>query len=94
MPNGFRNDNVVLTSAIDMLMKFGDVRSAERMFELIKKKNIVTYGAMMNGYTINNEPTKCFKVFEQMKQEDMIIDESVCVSLIGACAQIAYDIKM
>ncbi|CAF4383503.1 unnamed protein product, partial [Rotaria sordida] len=59
MPKHFHNDNVLLTSAIDMLMKFGDVQSAEKLFRMIKKKDIVLYGAMMNGYNINNEPLKC-----------------------------------
>ncbi|CAF4702971.1 unnamed protein product [Rotaria sp. Silwood2] len=49
MPNNYRNDNTVLNSAIHMLMKFGDVQGAERIFNLIKKKDIITYGAMMKG---------------------------------------------
>ncbi len=49
MPNHFRNNHIVLTSSIHMLMRFGDVTGAERMFELIKKKDIVTYGTMMKG---------------------------------------------
>ncbi|CAF1618003.1 unnamed protein product, partial [Rotaria magnacalcarata] len=32
MPENYRNDVVVLTSAMDMLMKFGDIQSAERIF--------------------------------------------------------------
>src|SRR5689334_10019518 len=54
IPKHFQNDNVVLTSAIDMLMRFGDVTGAEHLFQIIKKKYIITYGAMMNGYNINN----------------------------------------
>ncbi|CAF5073018.1 unnamed protein product, partial [Rotaria magnacalcarata] len=32
MPENYRNDNITSNSAIDMLMKFGDVESAERIF--------------------------------------------------------------
>ncbi|CAF1082079.1 unnamed protein product [Rotaria sordida] len=49
MPNDYRNNNIVLNSAIDMLMKFGNVESAECIFHSIKKKDIITYGAMMKG---------------------------------------------
>jgi hypothetical protein len=35
-----------------MLMKFGDIQNAENVFRMIKKKDIVTYGAMMKGYLI------------------------------------------
>ncbi|CAF3435814.1 unnamed protein product [Rotaria socialis] len=47
MPENYRNNNITSTSAIDMLMKFSDVESAERIFRSMKTKNIITYGAMM-----------------------------------------------
>ncbi|CAF4155773.1 unnamed protein product, partial [Rotaria magnacalcarata] len=48
MPENYRNDNIISTSAIDMLMKFGDVESAERMFRSIKAKGNNNYDALMN----------------------------------------------
>ena len=49
MPKEFQTNNYIRTSAINMLMKFGDVESAEQLFELTKKKDIIIYGAMMKG---------------------------------------------
>lgn len=49
MPDGYRNNIIVLNSAIDMLMKFSDVQSAEEVFKSMKTKDIFTYGAMMKG---------------------------------------------
>ncbi|CAF2111586.1 unnamed protein product, partial [Rotaria magnacalcarata] len=49
MPENYRNNNITSNSAINMLMKFGDVESAERIFRSIKAKDIITYGAMMKG---------------------------------------------
>jgi hypothetical protein len=49
MPNDFRNDTILLTSAIHMLMRFGDVKNAEELFESIKKKDVISYGTMMKG---------------------------------------------
>ncbi|CAF2167557.1 unnamed protein product, partial [Rotaria magnacalcarata] len=72
MPENYRNDNIISTSAIDMLMKFGDVESAERMFRSIKAKGANIYGALMNGYNLNGESWKCFKIFEEMKEKDII----------------------
>ncbi|CAF4417258.1 unnamed protein product, partial [Rotaria magnacalcarata] len=45
MPENYRNNIITSTSAIDMLMKFGDVESAERIFRSMKTKNIITYNA-------------------------------------------------
>jgi pentatricopeptide repeat protein len=49
MPQNCRNSNVIKTSAINMLMKFGDVQSAEDLFRSIMKKDIVIYNVMMKG---------------------------------------------
>ncbi|CAF1590729.1 unnamed protein product, partial [Rotaria magnacalcarata] len=75
MPENYRNNNITSNSAIDMLMKFGDVESAERIFRSIKAKGTNIYGALMNGYNRNGESWKCFKVFEEMNEKDIIPDE-------------------
>ncbi|CAF4433601.1 unnamed protein product [Rotaria magnacalcarata] len=49
MPENYRNNNITSTSAINMLMKFGDVESAERIFRSIKAKDIITYNATIKG---------------------------------------------
>ncbi|CAF5217811.1 unnamed protein product, partial [Rotaria magnacalcarata] len=87
MPENYRNDNITSTSAIDMLIKFGDVESAERMFRSIKVKSTNIYGALMNGYNLNGESWKCFKIFEEMKEKDIIPDEIAWNILIGACSK-------
>ncbi|CAF4453488.1 unnamed protein product, partial [Rotaria magnacalcarata] len=84
MPENYRNHNITSTSAIDMLMKFGDVESAERIFRSIKAKGATIYGALMNGYNLNGESWKCFKIFEEMKEKDIIPDEIEWNILIGA----------
>jgi hypothetical protein len=49
MATDFRNNTNLLNSAIHMLMRFGDVKCAERLFESIKKTDVISYGAMMKG---------------------------------------------
>ena len=87
MPRSFRNDNVVLNSAIHMLMKFGDIQNAEKVFQSIKNKNIITYGALMNGYNMNGLSRKCFKILEEMIKENICPDEIICSIVISACSR-------
>ena len=49
MLNKSRIDNVVLNSAVHMLMSNGDVKSAEQLFQSIKKSDVISCGAMMKG---------------------------------------------
>jgi len=88
MLNNFPNDTILLTSAIHMLMSFGDVKSAEQLFESIKKKDVVSYGAMMKGYNLNNDPLRCLKLLKEMKQQGVIPNEIIFILAIGACSQI------
>jgi hypothetical protein len=49
IPKDSQQNNILLTSALNMLMKFGDVKSAENIFGSIMNKGIVTYNAMIKG---------------------------------------------
>lgn len=49
MPSDFLKNENLVNSAIDMLMKFGDVTQAEHLFKRLKKKTLVSYGALMQG---------------------------------------------
>jgi pentatricopeptide repeat protein len=89
MPKQFETNNYIQSSAIDMLMKFGDIKNAEHLFQMNKKKSIVTYGAMMNGYNVNNEPLKCLQLLEDIKKHGFILDEIVSNILINACARLS-----
>ncbi|CAF3649448.1 unnamed protein product [Rotaria sp. Silwood1] len=89
MPQHFYDDHVLLTSTIDMLMKFGDIESGEKLFRTIRNKNLVTYTVIMNGYNINNKPLKCLQLLEEIKQQNFILDEFVLSILINACARLS-----
>jgi hypothetical protein len=49
LPAAFIEDQILMNSATDMLMKFGEVEEAEKIFKRIKRKNSILYGAMMQG---------------------------------------------
>ncbi|CAF3824244.1 unnamed protein product [Rotaria sp. Silwood1] len=87
MPENFRNDNVILASAIHMLMKFGDIQSAENLFQSIKKKDTNIFGALMNGYNMNGLSKKCFKILEEMLEENISPNEIIWSIVIGANSQ-------
>ena len=49
MPTLLTNSTGALNSFLHMLMTFGDISNAERIFTQMKTKNIFTYGVMMQG---------------------------------------------
>ena len=49
IPKHYFQHAKLVTTAIDMLMRFHRVQEAETLFETMKNKTIVTYRSMMNG---------------------------------------------
>ncbi|CAF5098638.1 unnamed protein product, partial [Rotaria sp. Silwood1] len=91
IPQNFRNDNILLTSVIHMLMKFGDIESAQRLFQSIQKKDIVTYGTMMKGYVRNQMPEKALDLFEQIQLD---LNNVIYIIVFNACGELANDRAM
>ncbi|CAF1390885.1 unnamed protein product [Adineta ricciae] len=88
MNKSYYNNNIVITSAIHMLMKFDLVNDAERLFRQVKTKSALTYHGMINGYSRLDELDKCFQLFDQMKSDQILPNEVVFLSMIGVCAKI------
>jgi pentatricopeptide repeat protein len=88
MPKTLNDNLIVMGSATHMLMKFGEVQEAERLFSQIKKPDAAGYGVMMNGYNINSEVQKCLTLFEDAKRQKIKIDERIYAALIGAYSRI------
>ena len=87
MNKSYYNNDIVITSAIHMLMKFSLFSDAERLFHRIKRKSALTYHAMINGYNQLDQLDKCFQLFDQMKAEQIVPNEVVFLSMIGVCAK-------
>jgi hypothetical protein len=49
MPQSFRDDLVVTSSAVHMLMTFREVKDAEHLFRRHRKKSVISYGVLMKG---------------------------------------------
>ena len=103
MPNHFHNNNILHTSAINMLMRFSDVSSAEQFFNAIKEKHTTSYNVMIKGkfhswtftiqkfllgYVFNNMYDKALDLFEQMPFDPNDVTYTV---VLNTCAQLCDD---
>ncbi|CAF2123361.1 unnamed protein product, partial [Rotaria magnacalcarata] len=86
MINYDQKNIAVFNSAIHMLMRFLDVKGAEDVFDLIKEKDIYSYGAMIKGYNDNGKYEKALNLYENMNvKPDAIIYELI----FNSCAQLS-----
>ena len=88
MPRSFHADHIVTCSALHMLMTFGDVEGAERLFSQVKNPDISINGVMMNGYNLNDEPHKCLELFHRIKDQNIAENEVIPLAAVCACSHI------
>ncbi|XP_004297893.1 PREDICTED: pentatricopeptide repeat-containing protein At2g34400-like [Fragaria vesca subsp. vesca] len=81
--------NSYLGSAlIGMFGKCGDLCSARRVFDSMKKKDRVTWNAMITGYAQNGMSDEAMVLFDGMKEAGVIPDKITLVGMLSACAAI------
>lgn len=86
---GLDTSVVVGSALIDAYSKCGQVKSAESIFQLLPKKNLVTWNAMITGYAHNGDWTKVIQLFEQLKLvRDLRPD---CVTFLNVLAASSHN---
>lgn len=88
MPNSFYNENVVVASLLHMVISFGQFERAETIFRRIKRPTTSIYATLMTGYKIQNKPSRCLQIFDQMQRTNTSIDDGIAFLLINACSMI------
>lgn len=78
---------VVIGSALtDMYFKCGKVEEAERLFQSLPKKNLVTWNAFISGYAHNGDSSRVFELFEKLKAtKNLKPDEITFLNVLSAC---------
>lgn len=88
MPNNFRKDPYVITSAFDMFIKCKDVTSAEYLFNHMSR-SVISYGNLMKTYNETQKPQKILELYDQMKKERVLPDIVTYLLLIDAYSQMS-----
>nr|DAD33455.1 TPA_asm: hypothetical protein HUJ06_012306 [Nelumbo nucifera] len=84
------NSISVSTAVLNLYAKLGRIDDARKVFYEIPEKDLVTWNAMIGGYTQNQRPVEAVKLFREMQAEckDSVKPDGVTmVSLIAACSQ-------
>ncbi|PIN13353.1 hypothetical protein CDL12_14019 [Handroanthus impetiginosus] len=77
---------VVGSALLDMYFKCGQIKEAERLFQSLPEKNIVTWNTMISGYAHNGNSERVIEVFEQLKtMKDLHLDEITFLNVFSAC---------
>ncbi|KAF5188348.1 Pentatricopeptide repeat-containing protein [Thalictrum thalictroides] len=79
--------NVVLgTALVDMYCKCGELESAQHVFECMPSRDVVTWNAMIMGYSMNGRGKKAMKFFYKMRDENVMPNEVTMIGVLCACS--------
>ncbi|XXG79316.1 hypothetical protein AAC387_Pa09g0416 [Persea americana] len=80
----------VTTAVLNLYAKFGRVDDARKIFDEIPEKDVVTWNAMIGGYSQNQRPIEAIELFRRMQDQygsKVKPDGVTMVSLITSCSQ-------
>ncbi|MCO5604256.1 hypothetical protein L7F22_058419 [Adiantum nelumboides] len=84
---GFESDMVVGSALVDVYAKQGSIEDAERVFDGLGQKNVVTWSSMIAGYAHSPEHgLKALQCFQQMLAMGIPAVTPTYVSVLRACA--------
>ncbi|XP_062084421.1 pentatricopeptide repeat-containing protein At4g21065-like [Humulus lupulus] len=75
----------IATSLIDMYAKCGNLAYAERLFNGLAQKTVVSWTAMMAGYIRCKKLVEGAKLFKEMREKSIFPNEITVLSLIIEC---------
>ncbi|GMI92859.1 mitochondrial RNA editing factor 29 [Hibiscus trionum] len=87
---GFHSYVHVLTGLISLYSKCGEIDAAKLLFVEIRRPDLVSYNAMISGYTSNGESECSLKLFRQLLGSGEKVNSSTIVGLIPVFHPFGY----
>ncbi|KAK9275216.1 hypothetical protein L1049_022478 [Liquidambar formosana] len=82
---GHVNSSVVLeTALVDMYAKCGAIEKARIVFDMVNDKNIVSWNAMITGYSKHGYSKEALILYEKMQREGIYPNEVTFLSVLAA----------
>jgi pentatricopeptide repeat protein len=80
-----KKDSVLGTALLDMYFKCNAVEKARKVFELLPSRNVVTWSALIGGYTQNGLGDKALQCFRQMRDAGVCPNVVTYITVLKAC---------
>ncbi|KAL5539503.1 hypothetical protein UlMin_045990, partial [Ulmus minor] len=83
---GFGSNASVANSVVTMYSKCGRMEEAQKVFDSIDEKNLISWNALMSGYAQNGQGRKVIEIFEDMLSMDCNPDHISYTSVLSGCS--------
>ncbi|XXG51068.1 hypothetical protein AAC387_Pa02g4926 [Persea americana] len=83
---GLSFDTIVRTELMVMYAKFGDLGSADYAFQSMRKRDLISWNALIAVYAQGGHADEALKLFDQMEAAGVAPDSVTLASVLSACA--------
>ncbi|XP_031283063.1 putative pentatricopeptide repeat-containing protein At1g69350, mitochondrial [Pistacia vera] len=83
---GIRKDIYIDTALTDMYAKSGDLQTAQRVFNSMSERNVVSWSAMIAGYGMHGQLRAAISLFKQMLESGIKPNEVTFMNILWACS--------
>ncbi|CAI0438257.1 unnamed protein product [Linum tenue] len=83
---GYENDVFVANSIITMYAKCGSLEDAHQIFNDINCHDLMSWNALISGYSLHGKGQRPLLLFEQMKAKGFTPDEITLLAILQACS--------
>ncbi|KAI5060611.1 hypothetical protein GOP47_0025031 [Adiantum capillus-veneris] len=83
---GFEGDMFTANTVIDMYVQFQRINDARKVFDMMPKKDAVSWNAMITGYVDQADAEESILLFKKMEQDQGQSNEITFLSILKACA--------
>jgi len=83
--SGFQSDVYVGTALVDMYAKCGSITDARNVFDIMSKRDVVSWNAMIAGYAMHGCGKEAIEIFEQMEHSTSKPNNATFVGVLSAC---------
>ncbi|XP_026385722.1 putative pentatricopeptide repeat-containing protein At3g49142 [Papaver somniferum] len=80
----FQNELILETALIDLYVKCGSLEYARKVFERMRKRNLISWSTIISGYGMHGRGREALLLFDQMKETEKP-DHITFVSVLSAC---------
>ncbi|KAL4200051.1 hypothetical protein AMTRI_Chr03g147770 [Amborella trichopoda] len=84
---GLESDLYIGNALVHAYASFGEVDDANKVFDEMPMRDMVSWNALINGYVENAQFREAFQQFSKMGLENFQADEVTMVGLLSACGQ-------
>lgn len=84
----YKDDIHVGSALVTMYARNGEVFDAQAVFDMMPRRNTITWTSLISGYAQSGHGEKAIMLFRQMKMRQVSVNNLTIVGLLSACGSI------